>query len=66
MSDETMIPELDRIYEKPNTTGMLAHPVHYMISTDDFDVMSNSLVTLISALYENRRVKKLNYKNILL
>ena len=61
MSDETMIPELDRIYEKPNTTGMLAHPVHYMISTDDFDVMSNSLVTLISALYENRRVKSKRY-----
>lgn len=51
----TMLPELDRIYARPNTTGRIFHPAHYILRCRE-DEKKDLISALISALYENRRL----------
>lgn len=61
MCDNTLIPELDRIFEIPNKTGLLAHPVHYIFNTEDPDIRKNLNRVLVGALYKNGRIKSKRY-----
>ncbi|MBQ2642888.1 MAG: AAA family ATPase [Eubacterium sp.] len=56
MCDDTLIPELDRIYERVVELKKAAHPVHYMIQTSDVLLQKDLVNVLISALYNNKRV----------
>ncbi len=38
LSNETLIPELDRIYAGKAKNNLTGHPVHYIIQTDDSDI----------------------------
>ena len=61
LSNETLIPELDRIYAgkaKTNTTG---HPVHYIIQTDDSDIRERMSRILLQALYARNRIRSKRY-----
>ena len=61
MCDNTLIPELDRIFEIPNKTGLLAHPVHYVFNTDVPEIRKNLNRVLVGALYKNGRIKSKRY-----
>lgn len=64
-TNETLIPELDRIYAgggKRNTKyKVTGHPVHYMIETDDEETFKGMYKILLQALYANKRLENKRY-----
>lgn len=60
LSEETIVPELDRIYAKPGT-GVQGHPVHYLLQTDDRDTRKAIYREVLSALYANGRLHNRRY-----
>lgn len=62
----TLIPEIERIYKGKTKSRADGHPVHYMVSVrDDDDKKKKQIYSrLISALYQNKRVKTRRYVHI--
>ena len=60
-SDQSLLPELKRIYKGAATKTALGHPVHYLIKTDDGDVRKAIYRPLFQALYETKRIRSLRY-----
>ena len=58
---ETLLPEIERIYMGGRLKRTQGHPVHYIVQTDDRDVRRNVYKNLLSALYENGRLKNQRY-----
>ncbi len=56
LSNETLIPELDRIYAGKAKSNAIGHPVHYMIQTDDSDIRKRMYRLLLQALYTKKRL----------
>lgn len=61
LSEETLHPELDRIYVGNPNCKAFGHPVHYMIETDDRNTRKKLCNTLLHALYDNGRIKSRRY-----
>ena len=61
LSEQTLIPELDRIYAGKAKIKAFGHPVHYLLETDDADVEKAFSETLLQALYDNGRLKSRRY-----
>ena len=61
LMEETVRPELDRIYAGKANSRAKGHPVHYMIMSDDHDTRNDMYRTLLSALYDNQRVEGKRY-----
>lgn len=59
--DETIFPELDRIYEKPSNGKIYGHPVHYLIRCDNRETRKAMHQTLLYALYDNKRIANRRY-----
>ncbi|SEQ38863.1 ATPase family associated with various cellular activities (AAA) [Lachnospiraceae bacterium NE2001] len=59
----TLVPELDRIYEGKVLKNAKGHPVHYLIQADDMKMLDGSIDILTEALYENNRIsgKRVTY-----
>lgn len=60
MSD-SVLPELDRIYDGRATGKAKGHPVHYMMQTDDPDTRREICRLLLKALYANGRIENRRY-----
>jgi hypothetical protein len=60
---DTLIPEIERIYKGKAKSRADGHPVHYMVNVrdDDDDKKKQIYSRLISALYQNKRVKSRRY-----
>ena len=58
---KTMFPELSRIYEKSNVKKAYGHPVHYILRANDREVRKSIYKNLLSALYNNGRIKNQRY-----
>lgn len=58
---DTMIPEIERIYKGTKNEKIMAHPVHYLIQSDDTSVRKLIYKNLLSALYYNGRIKNRRY-----
>ena len=61
LMEGTLTPEIERIYAIPATKTQCGHPVHYILRTDDKDNRKIIYKTLLSALYENHRIKSKRY-----
>lgn len=61
LADETLVPELDRIYAGGTSGRFMGHPVHYMLQTDDELTRSGMSKLLIQALYNNKRLQSRRY-----
>lgn len=61
LSNETLIPELDRIYAGKAKTNATGHPVHYIIQTDDSDIRERMSRILLQALYARNRIRSKRY-----
>lgn len=59
--NETLVPELQRIYEFPAPEKIYGHPVHYMIQTNDVDTRREVTRLLLQALYNNGRLMSKRY-----
>jgi len=61
---DTLIPEIERIYQAPLYIPERGHPVHYMIECNDAEVTEQIIKALFSALYENKRIRSRRCCNI--
>ncbi len=61
LSNETLLPELDRIYAAKTRYAASGHPVHYMIQTDDEEIRKGMYRLLAEALYANGRISSRRY-----
>ena len=61
LSNETLIPELDRIYVRKAKSNAAGHPVHYIIQTDDSDIREKMGRLLLQALYARNRLHSKRY-----
>jgi hypothetical protein len=60
-SNDSLIPELDRIYSSVSPKNAIGHPVHYFVQTDDRDTRNETYRLLIQALYANKRIQNKRY-----
>lgn len=61
LTEDTFIPELNRIYEGSAKQNPAGHPVHYMIQTDDRETRKGMCRILLQALYANNRLHSKRY-----
>ena len=58
---DTLIPELERIYAGAKSKHAKGHPVHYIVETDDRDTRRDVYKILLDALYANKRLDNSRY-----
>ncbi len=61
LMNDTLIPELERIYAGKAQMKVSGHPVHYMVETDDRDTRREVYKTVLDALYANGRIESKRY-----
>ena len=61
LSKETLIPELDKIYETGVESGKYGHPVHYFVETDDRELRKDFYRIILQALRQNGRLQNRRY-----
>ncbi len=61
LMSETLLPEIERIYEGKACSGVSGHPVHYMLQTDSPEIRRETYKILLSALYDNGRLSSRRY-----
>lgn len=59
--NDTLIPELDRIYAGTKALNVYGHPVHYIVETDDRDTRRSVYKIILDALYVNHRLGSTRY-----
>lgn len=59
--EDTLLPELDRIAQGSKVKMPVGHPVHYLLHTDDRDTRRTVYKTLLSALYQQGRIRNQRY-----
>ena len=60
-TNETLVPELERIYVGSKYLYTSGHPVHYIVEADDRDVRREIYKVLLDALYANLRLENCRY-----
>ncbi|MBO5897961.1 MAG: AAA family ATPase [Clostridia bacterium] len=60
-TNETLIPELERIYAGKKYVYTLGHPVHYIVEADDRDIRREIYKVLLDALHANLRLENCRY-----
>lgn len=61
LANDTLTPELERIYSRKTNAKAFGQPVHYMIETDDRDTRKALSRTLLQALFDNHRLQSRRY-----
>ncbi len=64
LSNETLLPELDRIYAGKGDSSAIGHPVHYLLRTDSAATRRGLCELLTDALYTNKRLRSKRYCTI--
>lgn len=60
-TNQTLIPEIERIYESQRCGAFLGHPVHYIVETDNHDARKETCRNLLRALYNCKRIENRRY-----
>lgn len=61
LCDESVVPELDRIFAGAGRQNVKGHPVHYIVKADDGAVRDKLLQLLLPALHQNGRLVNRRY-----
>jgi len=61
----SLLGELDRIYQGKKCKRVSGHPIHYMIETDDKETVDNTVKVLVQALYDNGRIESQRVTTVL-
>lgn len=64
LCEDTLLPEIERIYTPQKVKTNFGHPVHYLIQTDDSDIKNTMLKLLLVALNKNERIKSKRYSEV--
>ena len=59
--NETIVPELERIYAGSRSAFADGHPVHYFVESDDRDTRREMYKIILNALYTNKRLESRRY-----
>ncbi len=59
--EDSLVPEIERIYMGKSYGKTKSHPVHYLIKTDNKDSREIAYSNLICALYNNNRITNKRY-----
>lgn len=61
--EETLLPEIERIYTESPVSRVKGHPVHYLVCCDDRNKQKEICRILLEALYANKRIqsKRISY-----
>lgn len=59
--DNTMLPEIERIFKKSDIDKFVGHPVHYKIICKDKKTTEEIIDTIIGSLYKNNRLISRRY-----
>ena len=59
--NDTLLPELERIYSGGKRISAYGHPVHYIFETDNRDLRREAYKVLLDALYANNRLGSCRY-----
>lgn len=60
-ANETLVPELERMYSGGNRLGSSGHPVHYIVECDNRDTRCDIYKIILDALHANRRLENCRY-----
>ena len=63
-TNETLVPELERIFAGGGSAHAQGHPVHYIVETDDRDARKDIYKAILDALYVNQRLDSTRYAYI--
>ncbi len=61
LAEESLSPEIERIYAVRSSSRVQGHPVHYLLRCDDREIRKSIYKTLLAALYANRRIRSRRY-----
>ncbi len=61
IAEDTLGPEIERIYAGSRNLSSYGHPVHYFIETDNLGTRKQLYYSLLTALYDNNRIKSRRY-----
>lgn len=61
LMEESLLPEIDRIYAGSAVNQAKGHPVHYFMQSDSSKVQKESCEILLAALYANHRIQSRRY-----
>lgn len=61
LMNDTLLPEIERIYSGKKQMKAKGHPVHYMVETDDRETRREVYKIVLDALYANNRLSSLRY-----
>ena len=61
LMNDSLIPELDRIYAGKARASVSGHPVHYILEMDDIYIKQDVCRFLLQALYANDRIESRRY-----
>lgn len=61
LCENTLVPELERIYMGSVKQSFQGNPVHYIIQTDNATIREEIIKILLSALYCNKRISSKRY-----
>lgn len=64
LCDNSLPVEINRIYQGASIENANGHPVHYLLQTDNCETQDKILAVLLSALYENGRIKSRRFCKI--
>lgn len=59
--DDTLVPEIERVYTRPLINGAVGHPVHYLIMIEDRTNFDRVKDVLLKSLYKNGRIQSKRY-----
>ena len=59
--NETLTPEIERIYAGKKNKRVTGHPVHYILECDDVDTRREVYKVILNALYTNSRLDSKRY-----
>lgn len=61
LMEESLLPEIERIYEGRAANNVQGHPVHYFMNIDSDKVQKSACEILLTALYANNRIQSRRY-----
>ena len=61
--EETILPEIERIYTESPVKRVKGHPVHYLVCCDDRSDQKEICHILLEALYANSRIQSKRNRN---
>lgn len=60
-TNQSLLPEIERIYSVKRKGHFVGHPVHYIIETDDRDCRRETYKNILRALHANNRIENKRY-----